>query len=1600
MMASPENPNKTLEEVATQISVEEIPKKVLTIEVIKQSIEGGGLLGNLKETTLTYFGNSASGAITSEAADERILEILKEKNPNLADEINESAQYVKEAIARVQAIAVNERKKIEMEDDFDKGGKHEKLPQKTKKTSIKDFEQLLSQLKNTPLETPTESIVVSHIYPDLIDEKPVAPGKNGGEPIEFSHVSGLLKKLAGTIASKDFSGKKLIDTVDIWVEKLPMVGRKATLRHEGAIEIANAFRPMAMEIDKSLNELGSARGKFGKPIEGYYKLFGLVPIPLIRKGQVKLAGSGVSRVLEMITTVAETSSLSVAGAYMTQALFQMSETITRSNDWRLSVLVTAASLFAVALPAYLFKQRVEEEIIHAREQISILSKVFFNPIFKAAVKNPGKALAAVLSVHFMALGITNGTLSFERAQDLSTLIEQSRDNVEHELDQVTESQGGVNAAQDLFSKFATFVGLKGKPGESLSGHRILDDVLEVPDKLWHNFTLALLGETGDSSVRVAAGELGFPNSDTPGYGPRAQAIAGLMGFSPQEGESFTGQEATTIFPVTKEVLATRARVRAFATRHKLYLTDEEIENPRTVMNALVMQYRTDAYELFSKFASDRGGWTRVNEDSDSLTPLSALTHSLIYFEPAVDVQEFPARLRKLAAISKEISAHYNVNFADSINELGLIYGNGIRDIYNVNGEGRNIDPAKIAIAPPPLSLEFPDLNKLADEIEAATRYGDDVNVPVPKDIDLAEQEFDELLDGIQPNIDALLDVLNPFDETEEIVNRHYGPDSSKEEREHYIELELSKSYIVGFTAVFGIGLLLSWATAGGYLRRVEREFGDAEKDRVAAMEKKYLGEYTKIVNKNVQKFQTKASEFRKKGIDVVFPYEQVSEAEVKRALRAAGREGFVKMNHFEQAIARGPFLPTWDGSRKYGESLTALGNPKHTGAVLDQLFPGMSIAFLHMEKYGDKGKKIKSGIDNVYKDPRILELAILLSQNETDKADLELHKVLLDHIKEKTFGSEDFENTVELLPHIAKKLKKLKLYDREWAEIIFTAQGGTVLDELGDAVTLFQSKIKNRENKIAAIYRDYNPVIKRSRDDESKRIGSLGSPVIMTRKGMEAIANDLIKIQKKQYEEGRFAGSAKDWLAYLVTNQYKLVKPFTPAVPFEDVSETRKERRIERKKGKEKTSGLIAQVVENTGRMVRLQTPNLSRTEVATARKESEKKREIIKQQDATSRILPFDSNQGYAEHLVAGLQGQASPDKKLDSKVKERAEERAAGMLDVIQVTTTGFEKSVEKINERYKVRSHVAVSEDKVLTLEVQIQDGDKLVASESLSLNTTLNKGLESDSKNDIKTIGETLIGPKIWGQITKGKTDKFVFDESTPGNTPLSGLYSNLWRKLKEASAGDLKSEVERMIRERLRKRIDVPISGTSLDQSTANEGLNNGMREYLQHGNALRAQTNIRKARTEEARIQTYIDANEIIKKQNDPVRLTKEGDLEKVEIKRFIDRIYREGLSQKITANFDFITQRFTIPKSKAIIGLHSTSMDSKAFALYLDKFKGKGSPESKDKIVPKTPEDTQGASSAQQTTNTSSTAVGDNESPEKEISIEGQTSYEDDSSR
>ena len=1082
-MASSETPLGTVENT----------KEVLLSDAdILKALDGKGPLKDLMGYVENLTRSSTPDTLISSQALEEVFEKLKE-NSNTSGLMENNKERIRSVIAR--AYALEEWKHIKAQ------GEEMIKTNKDSKIGYKQFEAFEKRLKTAPLGQTVEQISAQIATPGMDSE--------GAEK-----VADVITIINDTIKDNGPDSKGIAKKVNEWADKLPDQTPRAKTRKEASVEIAKAMSKVITSKEEELLNMP----KYVQQNMAPYKLLG-IPVYGLRRGQVWLSKIGAARGIEAATTFMETSSLVTASSFILAAAMATPLTITPSSNPAAWVAAATVAFTAFASQSYIFKQRTETALVEAKSKTRALAGVI--------AKNPTRALITTGSTFAIFLALVNADKNVERAQDIAALIEPNRAAIEEELNQVTQPGGEEKAASQLFNWITSLI--PSGDGADTSEYALLNDAAEIPDELRRRMEIAVRAESGDSAAQKLAKNWNIPYSSTAGLGPKALSLAALVGISVSDAESLTGHEAMTAGKITPKIEKARNQIRAFAEKNNITLTDDQMVNPQFVMNALVVQFQEEALPLFSEFTDQRSELTGILRETAAMTILDSLYSTFFKFQPPVDPKEIPFRLTNLKDAAKQITEQYNKRLADPAKELSLIVANGIKSVY-----GGNVNVNEISIAPPPLKLDFTEIEKLTEIIQNATNDITAGDVNVSKNLDTAEDELDADLVSIDTRLANVMDILDPRNEIDEIVSRRYGDDLSESERQSRVGYEVLKNATLALSLEF-IALLTMLGGSAGRLKEMEKLHGKKQSERIAKIEDKIVKAFTQKVNGLLNKYKELVNSQKKNNIDLVFPFEAVTEIDVKRALRTVGQKSFIKMGWMEKAVARGPYLSNIDTSNRYSDFLHSLGSPKSNAMVLDELFPGFATVLGYFNRTNDdkksghkKGERwLKPREVDPRKDKRVCEIAVLAEQNRRSELDLEIHEVLLEHLKGSIFGKRTIQNETELLPNEAEKMKgSLNLYESEWKDLIFASQDGSVLDDLSRRMNEEQSKIKKRAKRIEKIYSDLesNPIFGRTLDVENRIEGVFrpGKLTVLPRKVIESEIKNLLDGQSKGKQRAPF----------------------------------------------------------------------------------------------------------------------------------------------------------------------------------------------------------------------------------------------------------------------------------------------------------------------------------------------------------------------------------------------------------------------------------------------------------------------------------------------
>ncbi|QSH39465.1 hypothetical protein JXR01_00415 [Candidatus Kaiserbacteria bacterium] len=1412
---------------ASTDSVEAVSVAHLSDTQILEALKGKGPLKEILGFVEQIPRSATPDIIISEDASEDILKKLLESS-SAGSYVEDNRERIKSVIERAYAliawkhIAPQGEEMISVNDDS--------------KLGYKLFKEFENKLNSAPLGQSVAQIaaLVSTPKDTTKKKKGVAPDDLDAEGAE--KMGNLITAINKTMKDGTPDAKRVVIDMKEWVRKLPGGTPRANSRKAAATEVAEQMDNVVSLFEEDLRKMP----KYVQQNMAPHKLLG-IPIPFLRRGQVLAGKTGVARGIEMGTTVMETSSLVAASSFILAAAMATPLTITPSSNFTAWSAAALAAFTVFASQSYIFKQQSEQALVEAKTKIGAIGKA----IAAHPVSYPFRGLVTGASTFTIFLALVGADRSVERAQDIAALIEPHRAAIENELNQVTQQTPGKSAASKLFSWISSIV--PSGIGDTQE-FALLNDVAEIPTELRHRMEIAVRAEAGDADAQAQAKNWGIPYSSTAGLGPKALSLAALVGISVNDAEALTGSEAMTTGEITPGIAQTRQQIRAFAERHELNLTDDQMENPQFVMNALVMKFQNNALGMFEEFGEQRSELTRVLRLTASMNILDSLYSTFAKFQPPVDPKEIPYRLNALESNAEDIAQQYNEQLANPAEELSLIVANGFKSIY-----GRNVNVSEISISPPPLNLDFTEIKKLAKIIQDATNNITADDVEVGGSMDNMEAELESDLSDIDQRIENVTDLLDPRNEIDEIVARRYGSDISEEERQSMVAFEILKNATLALSIEF-IALLTMLGAAAGRLKEMENAHGSKQVERIEKAEEKIVQAFTKQINKQIAKYRQIVNQQKKNGVELPFPFEDVTDVEVKRALRSVGHKEFVKMGFIAKAIARGPFLRKIDTSNRYSDFLYALKSPKNSGKVIDELFPGWGAVLGHFNKVDGaedkrkhkKGERwLKPKEINPLKDKRVCEIAVLTEQNRRSISSIEVHEVLLEKLKGGIFGNRSIQNSTELLPHEASKMEgdNLHLHDEEWKDLIFSAGDGSVLDDLNRRLEIEQGKVETRTKRIESLYRELedNPIFGRTLEVE-KQIGGAfrsGGLKVMPRKTIEGRIKSLLDMQSK--------GSLK----------------------------------------------------------------------------------------------APFDSFDGYISSLLKRLEGARSIEEKgIDKETMKQADKQMKFIQEIIEKTTDGFSEAMRKEFGSYRIEKNIT-NDTNGVSLRLRIKDGNKkIVAEESVQLSAIFTSGLSDKDKSTKDAIAKELAGSNIWKEISDGK---YTFVPNHNIQTPLLKTYNELWQKLLDTSevnsSNSLREEIKAMLQERKRDSIPTELIGTGMSKDVALQNINEGMKAYLGHREMERTLTNVNLDTASSAQLKEIKGA---LEQRRSAVRLTKEDDVRKEELEKFINRLYSnpEYLNQ-LNVTFDFITQKFSTRLNRGfnLRNRYGRAMNHDQFEIFLQEF-------------------------------------------------------------
>ncbi len=1071
--------------------------------------------------------------------------------------------------------------------------------------------------------------------------------------------------------------------------------------------------------------------------------------------QEMAARSGIGRAGEWVTSYLETLGLVSAFSYGVATTLDLPPVSLSNNPvgWSALAVATGALLVRQSLA---FKSDVEKEALRSKRTLSNKIPVWMFPLravastlettgifLKTAAKHPVRASAAGISTWAVGTALTKAILISLQSQAVTEQgVAGHVDAVKQELSQL-EDVDGLTPSMKLFDGLIDLSGFvpegmfgsnqpkERQPGEGLT---VTERVENQPDALLHRMQVAIKAEAGDPDAMREAKKWGIPLSGTAGLGPRAVALAQLIGLTLDEARALTGRDDGTIQETSAEVRAGREKIRTFAQSHGLsdYMIEEDMQDPQLVVRALSEQFSDSISDDISEFTSNYDLFFSTINDVTSATTATAFINTLGAGQPTPSPDDVKRAADQLKASARNIQTEYD-EYSNKVSDLSRIMGESIKAVYveNNTAGAQFIDVNKIALTPEPLKLDFTNLDRMVADIETTMQeVGVDKRPDAIGDPKAEQTRFEEYMQDAGIRLDNLAEFLSPFNEIETIVALEAGEDLDPEIRDQRVFNKTMQ--ILGMSLAIQFAMLLAVnIPATRRLQRVQEQWGEQNSELITNAEGQIVDFIHKRMNRLIHQAHATINRLEKKhkSVKFAFPYEPVAQSDVRRVLRAVGTEDYIKQNQIMQLLSKGPDIDLSINNR-YSNWLFALGDHKNVQTIINELLPGWDDGRRHIEQLqresGEKPEK-RSGTRKAPRitgrwhnmdeltpeqDVRAYEIAVHSELKRRDELDISLHEAWLSKNKETRVGKlfKGFSGAGSGMRSAMRKgLARAGLEgrfgmranaDEVWTHTFkMAAENASVVNQMNGKLARLRDKAEARKKRIEELFKDLS-------------------------------RNHVLY----KYEKAR----EKLAQAYKSEYLYKYDKPLW-----------------------KKTMNAVAPFTR----------PAFEETVNAITKK--------FKKEQVSDDTRPFDALTGYFDDLVEKIAAQQ------DELTPEVIKERVDALLKAAEHTRVGFEKS---LNATFGTghSAEITISdtgEGAKMSIDVQ----GPLGRFEQEALLTPAIMGMSNDDNLE-RAAGAGLLGPVLWSKSRKNFTfnpkDKQM--KTVRANKAFVDAYMTIWEQMEEAA----------------------------------------------------------------------------------------------------------------------------------------------------------------------------------------------------------------------
>ena len=1186
---------------------------------------------------------------------------------------------------------------------------------------------------------------------------------------------------------------------------------------------------------------------------------------------------GVSRALELATSYAETSANTVFLQGITASALGLS--LVGNSPAQLAAwgLATAAGFGMITLQSLRAKGAMEKELT--------VHKMWKDALRAILKKHKAKLLAVGISSMAVNSAQVDALLTVEKAKKV-----QDEANIEEVIEKIEDEIAQIAGPVDTRSYPLRILGSLGinvlgsidnAPRKGADDVSVMERVESMPEDLRHRMETFIKAEAGIEEAVAEARRWGVPLSGEPGIGPRVIALGQLMGYSVAEIEALTGMRSEVAMErATPEIEELRIQLKFFAKNNGLedYLDEDAMENPLAVLDALAEQFDFESSAAVDSFLAAGGNFIEAVNSISNANTATTMAETLLQFSGGVrpeDLREYSSALQQEAA---DVTEEYNI-YAAKLSELSRILGTGVKNVYVANDRrAQSIDVNSISLTPESLELDFTQVNTLVTDVEEAMQTmlaADDIDSLSSGEGVMSREEFDREIQEAESRLNSVIDFVTKRKEWEEIMLFRHGNLAQGE-----LDSKIRAGGALSWASSLGIVLFVFSTLTLSMVsrqRKTYRELGEGNRENMLHAEGQIADLLRKTVNRFIQENRRIANVNKEQGLEVQFPHELVSNAEVKRALRTVADEHYIHKNWLEKLMARSAYTPNMDEVKDYSDSLFDLQKPQQLMRVLDVLLPGWDISIHHMRQLkegksvsGDLGasrsweKHSLSPKSNMFAS----EIAVRTVQNEQLEFDIAMHRAFLQAFDKETSGKGKGKKKKEGIfdsINILRGRGALELPEQRWLELYAAAQDGSVRAQIQESIKDSEARVNKNTARINTIYSRIirNPVqgkaIDRSFENtftsRSGRVGRLGGNMFgirghsSTQRAIEEQVKYYLKVYRGERERERAFDPNEGYFEELFkkANEYAGDRP-EKDTPLDAKTKERLDKRI----------AAVTSVVEST---------------------------------------------RGSFQRAI---------NKEFFGSYK----------VDMAPVTTFGDGEGV-------------------VTEIEVRSEDqkGAPVIARETVQISDIL-MGAADKNKNIEDNIARNLVGGNLVEAVKKGSY-QFKPGEHNKDKKLLNAynrVWEALHTASEGQEIPKRRDSLKARAQESIRRSIPVSLIAPGLVQGDAAGEVREGMSDYLAHLRAQRVLDALKRRGNTAAELD---DIEELFKPTSERIvssdNVTQRKHLSYTER---LYKLYQNADTQPaVEVVFDYMKQRFSVRGTGMLRSLTGRSYDSRGMETYLQKF-------------------------------------------------------------